>query len=276
MSVTYFRKFFLIELMLLLILVLFLSPFYLVLANSFKTFAEITQNAATLPTSFHWENFSIAWKSINLPIAFRNTIVITLLGSIGITLISAMGSYRIARHESRVNRFLFGMCIASMAVPFQAVMIPLIKVAKWFQLMNNILGIVVVYWGLGVSFAVILFHGFIKSIPIELEESARIDGCGPYRVYWKIVFPLLKPMVVTVILINSFSIWNDFLLPNIMLRKPGYGTIQLAVSTFFGEREKDWNTALAALVITSAPLLLFFLFLQRYIIDGITAGSVKG
>ncbi|MDT3428223.1 raffinose/stachyose/melibiose transport system permease protein [Paenibacillus forsythiae] len=276
MNNTYFRKYALIELVLFLTLVLFLSPFYLVLANSFKTFAEITQNAATLPSIIHWENYSIAWKSINLPIAFRNTIVITLLGSIGIALISAMASYRIVRYDSRANRLLFGMCIASMAVPFQAVMIPLIKVAKWFQFMNNIQGIIVVYWGLGVSFAVILFHGFIKSIPIELEESARMDGCGPYRVYWKVVFPLLKPMVVTVILINSFSIWNDFLLPKIMLQKPGFGTVQLAVSTFFGEMEKDWNTALAALVITSAPLLVLFLFLQRYIIDGITAGAVKG
>ncbi|AJY74530.1 carbohydrate ABC transporter permease [Paenibacillus beijingensis] len=276
MHATYFRKLFLIELILLLLLVVFLSPFYLVLSNSLKTFAEITRNAASLPTIFEWGNFSAAWKSIDLPLAFRNTIVITLLGSIGIALISAMGSYRIARHGTRTNNFFFGLSIASMAVPFQAVMIPLIKVAKWFHLMNNIQGIIVVYWGLGVSFAVILFHGFLKSIPIELEESARIDGCGPYRVFWKIVFPLLKPMVVTVILINSFTIWNDFLLPNIMLQKPGYGTVQLAVSTFFGDHEQAWNTALAALVMTSAPLLLFFLFLQRYIIEGITAGSVKG
>jgi raffinose/stachyose/melibiose transport system permease protein len=163
-----------------------------------------------------------------------------------------------------------------MVIPFQAIMIPLVKVAKWFGLLSSLPGLMICYFGFGVSMSIFLYHGFIKSIPKEIEESAVVDGCTPYSVFWRIVFPLLKPITVTIILLNSLWIWNDFLLPLLILQKPELRTIPLATNSFFGQYTKQWDLALAALVMGISPIVLFFLAMQRHIIEGITAGSVKG
>lgn len=163
-----------------------------------------------------------------------------------------------------------------MVIPFQSIMIPLVRVASELNLMDSRTGLIICYFGFGVSLNVFLYHGFIKSIPKEIEESATVDGCTPYGVFWKIIFPLLKPMSVTVILLNSLWIWNDFLLPLLVLNSPDLRTIPLATFAFFGQYTKQWDLALAALVLGVIPIILFFLSMQKYIIEGITAGSVKG
>ncbi|MFD0711407.1 carbohydrate ABC transporter permease [Paenibacillus sp. GCM10027626] len=272
----YSPKLFMMEFVSLLLALLFLVPFYFVFANSFKSFAELLIDTASLPQHWNWDNYARAWEALKFPRVFTNSLLITALSDICIVAFSSMAAYRLVRRPSRGNRLLFSFFVAAMVIPFQAVMIPLVKVGTWFGFLNSIYGIVFCYTGLGVSFSMFLYHGFIKSIPLEVEESAVVDGCSPYGVFWRIVFPLLKPMTVTVIVLQSLWIWNDFLLPLLVLQKPDLRTIQLSINALFGQYTKQWDLALAALVMGIVPILAFFLSLQRHIIQGITAGAVKG
>ncbi|MED4600739.1 carbohydrate ABC transporter permease [Paenibacillus validus] len=255
---------------------LFLVPFYFVIVNSMKTFGELLVNSANLPQSFNLANYAKVWGIMKFPRVFSNSLIITVVSNLGLVLISSMAAYRLVRHPSRFNNWLFLAFVAAMVIPFQSIMIPLVKVASEVGLMDSRLGLIICYFGFGVSLNVFLYHGFIKSIPKEIEESATVDGCTPYGVFWKIIFPLLKPMSVTIVLLNSLWIWNDFLLPLLVLNNPDLRTIPLATYSFFGQYTKQWDMALAALVLGVIPIIIFFLSMQRFIIEGITAGSVKG
>ncbi|TFE19766.1 carbohydrate ABC transporter permease [Cohnella luojiensis] len=255
---------------------IFLVPFYFLLVNSVKSFAEILLDSAALPTKLVWENYSRAWEIMNFPRAFGNSIFITVISNIGLTVISSMCAYRFVRHPSRLNNLLFTLFVAAMVIPFQSIMIPLMRVGSWFNLLDSRLGLFVCYLGFGVPISIFLFHGFVKSIPVEIEESAVVDGCSPLGVFTRIVFPLLKPMTVTIVILNSLWIWNDFLLPSLLLGRIELRTIPLSTFSFFGQYTKQWDLALAALVMGITPIVIFFLSLQRHIIEGITAGSVKG
>nr|WP_275984150.1 carbohydrate ABC transporter permease [Paenibacillus hamazuiensis] len=255
---------------------LFIVPFYFVIANSLKTFAEILINAAGLPKSLNFSNYVRVWDIMKFPKAFLNSLLITVFSNLGLVVISSMAAYRLVRTPTKINNMIFFAFVAAMVIPFQSIMIPLVKVASDVGLMDSIPGLVICYFGFGVSMTVFLYHGFIKSIPMEIEESATVDGCSPYGVFWRIIFPLLKPMTVTIILLNSLWIWNDFLLPSLVLNSPDLRTIPLATFSFFGQYTKQWDLALAALVLGVLPIIIFFLFMQRHIIEGITAGSVKG
>ncbi|NEW06976.1 carbohydrate ABC transporter permease [Paenibacillus sp. SYP-B3998] len=272
----YSSKLLTIEVLTLLLALLFLVPFYFLFVNSFKTFAELLTNTASLPTKLNWDNYIRAWNVLHFPRALSNSIIITISSVSSMVIIASMAAYRLARRSNRMNRALFTLFITAMVVPFQAIMIPLVKVGNWLHFLNSFYGIVLCYAGLGVSFSLFLYHGFIKSIPPEIEESAVVDGCNPYAVFWRIIFPLLKPMTVTVIVLQSLWIWNDFLLPLLVLQDKGLQTVQLATNALFGQYTKQWDLALAALVMGIVPILLFFLFMQRHIMEGITAGAVKG
>ncbi len=253
-----------------------LVPFYFVVANSFKSFAELMNDTAGLPQALNFANYRNAWESLNLPNAFKNSLMITVVSNLGLAIIASMAAYRIVRYPTLFNRILFSVLVVSMVVPFQAIMIPLIKVLNALHATNSVPGIVLCYFGLGVAFTTFLFHGFVKAIPKEIEESAVVDGCNPFGVFWRIVFPLLRPMTITVILLNSLWIWNDFLLPLIVLQNPDLRTVQLSINSLFGEHNNQWDLALAALVMGAAPVVAFFLVLQRHIVEGISAGAVKG
>lgn len=265
-----------LELCAIVLAMLFLVPFYFLLVNSVKSFAEILLDAAAWPTEVIWSNYNRAWNIMNFPRVFRNSLFITIISNAGLVLISALSAYRFVRHPTRFNNLIFTFFVAAMVIPFQSIMIPLMKVANWFNLLDSRIGLFVCYLGFGVSMSVFLFHGFVKSIPVEIEESAVVDGCSPLGVFWRIVFPLLKPMTVTIIIVNSLWIWNDFLLPSLLLGRTELRTIPLSTYSFFGQYTKQWDLALAALVMGITPIILFFLTLQRQIIEGITAGSVKG
>lgn len=273
---TYNFRLFSLEVLGILLALLFLVPFYFVIVNSMKTFGELLINSANLPQSFNLANYAKVWDIMKFPKVFSNSLIITVASNIGLVVISSMAAYRLVRHPSRFNNWLFLAFVAAMVIPFQSIMIPLVKVASEVGLMDSKLGLIICYFGFGVSLNVFLYHGFIKSIPKEIEESATVDGCTPYGVFWKIIFPLLKPMSVTIVLLNSLWIWNDFLLPLLVLNSPDLRTIPLATYSFFGQYTKQWDMALAALVLGVIPIIVFFLAMQRFIIEGITAGSVKG
>lgn len=270
------NKLYLVEVVVILLALFFLIPFYFVLVNSFKSMPELLKNTASIPEIWRFANYQRAWDILNLPLAITNSLIITIVSTVGLTTIASMCAYRMVRKPSKFNNMMFSLFVAAMVIPIQAIMLPLVKILNVLGIINSIPGLVVSYIGLGIAFSTFLFHGFVKSIPYEIEESAIIDGCSPYRVYWSIVFPLLKPMTVTVVLLNTLWFWNEFLLAQLILLKPELRTIQLAINSLFSEYTKQWDLALAALVMSITPAIVFFFFLQRHIIEGVTAGAVKG
>jgi len=273
---TYNLRLFSLEVLGIIIGIIFLVPFYFVIVNSMKTFGELLVNSANLPQSLNFANYVRVWDIMKFPKVFWNSLIITVFSNLGLVVISSMAAYRLVRVQSKFNNLVFLAFVAAMVIPFQSIMIPLVRVASEVGLMDSIPGLIICYFGFGVSLNVFLYHGFIKSIPMEIEESATVDGCTPFGVFWKIVFPLLKPMTVTIIILNSLWIWNDFLLPMLVLTSPEHRTIPLATFSFFGQYTKQWDLALAALVLGVIPIVIFFLAMQKHIIEGITAGSVKG
>ncbi len=275
MNKGYTKGTFLLEIIAIILALIFLVPFYFVLINSVKGFSEILIDAAALPKEILFSNYTKVWDILSFQDAFLNSLIITVFSIAGIVLISSMAAWKMVRTPGRLSKILFIFFVSAMVIPFQTVMIPLMKLGGMLGIMNSIPGIVIMYFGFGVSLSLFLYHGFIKTIPMEIEESASIDGCTQFGVFWRIVFPLLKPITVTVIILNTLWIWNDYLLPLLVLQDAELRTIPLATSSFFAQYTKQWDMGLAALVLGIAPVIVFFLFLQKHIIKGIAAGSIK-
>lgn len=264
------------EMIMIVIALLFLVPFYFLFVNSVKTFGNLLTDSAGLPVTLEWSNYSRAWTITKFPSALVNSLIVTVASNLLLALFSAMTAYQMVRRNTRFNRLLFAMFVAAMVIPFQSIMIPLVKVTSTLGLGNSLFGLIVCYLGFGVPLSVFLFHGFTKSIPLEIEEAATVDGSSPYGVFFRVVFPLMKPMFVTVIILNTLWIWNDYLLPSLILTSAELRTIPIATFAFFGQYTKQWDLALPALVLGITPVIIFFLAMQKYIIEGITAGAVKG
>ncbi|NGY86617.1 carbohydrate ABC transporter permease [Bacillus megaterium] len=271
----YTSKTFIVEILAVLLGLVFLVPFYYVLSNSLKSFAEILSNTSALPTTIQFQNFVNAFNQMNYLKVLSNSLIITVISNAVLVIFCSMATYMLVRTKKKISDIIFMAFVAAMVIPFQSIMIPLVKVAGNLNLLNSIWGIVIMYLGFGSGMTIFLYHGFIKGIPVELEEVAIIDGCSRLGVFWRIVFPLLKPITVTVVILNSLWIWNDFLLPSLVLQDPELRTIPLATFFFFGQYTKQWDLALAALVISIIPLLIFFFAMQKHIVKGITSGSIK-
>ncbi|WP_243387043.1 carbohydrate ABC transporter permease [Bacillus kexueae] len=254
---------------------IFLIPFYFVLVNSVKSFADILMDAAAWPKEFRFDNYVKVWNILDFPRAFWNSLVITVFSNIGIVVLTSMAAWKMVRTPGKFSKILFIFFVSAMVIPFQTVMIPLMKWGGALGLTNSIPGLIIMYFGFGVPLSLFLYHGFVKTVPQEIEEAARIDGCSQFGVFWQIVFPLLKPITVTVIILNTLWIWNDYLLPLLVLQDAELRTIPLAASSFFAQYTKQWDMGLAALVLGVVPIVIFFLFLQRHIIKGIAQGSIK-
>ncbi|MBU7591584.1 carbohydrate ABC transporter permease [Metabacillus halosaccharovorans] len=275
MNKGYTMRTFLLEIIAIMLALIFLVPFYFVLINSVKGFSEILIDAAALPKEILFSNYTKVWDILSFQDAFLNSLIITVFSIAGIVVISSMAAWKMVRTPGKLSKILFIFFVSAMVIPFQTVMIPLMKLGGTLGIMNSIPGIVIMYFGFGVSLSLFLYHGFVKTIPMEIEESARVDGCTQFGVFWRIVFPLLKPITVTVIILNTLWIWNDYLLPLLVLQDAELRTIPLATSSFFAQYTKQWDMGLAALVLGIAPVIVFFLFLQKHIIKGIAAGSIK-
>ena len=241
MNQKYTKRTFMLEILGILIGILFLIPFYFVFVNSMKSFAEILIDAAAWPKVFLFSNYAKVWEIISFPRAFMNSFIITVLSNVGLIVISSMAAWKLVRTPGKISQFLFIFFVAAMVIPFQTVMIPLMKLGGILGLVNSIPGIVIMYFGFGVPLSLFLYHGFVKTVPIEIEESARIDGCSSFGVFWRIVFPLLRPITVTVVILNTLWIWNDYLLPLLVLQDAELRTIPLATSSFFAQYTKQWD-----------------------------------
>ncbi len=259
------------------LVLVYLIPILLLLSNSIKSLSEIVKNVMRLPTHVEANNFVQAFTLMNYPHLFMNTLIVTVGGTAGVILLSAMAGYKLSRTRGRFSWFLFLLCIAPMMIPFQSFMIALVKVARIGHLIGSVYGLAVIYWGLGAPLTIFLYHGFVKTVPRELDECATIDGASTGRLFFQVIFPLLQPVTVSAIVLNAMWMWNDFLLPLLILSGARQSlTLQIAVYGFFDRYKTDWNYAIAGVVLTIAPAVIFFIIMQKNIVKGMIAGAVKG
>jgi raffinose/stachyose/melibiose transport system permease protein len=269
-----------------LLFLVFLFPFFLVLINSAKGAFEVTQFPMSMPKQWKTllDNSVSIWTSPNIryQASFVASVLITIISLAAINLLSAQAAWALVRTKTKTSSAIFFLFVAAMVIPFQIVMFPLLS---WFRnitaftgirLLRSYQGMILCYIGFGVSLSIFMFHGFIKSIPLELEEAATIDGCSRAGIFYRIVFPILKPIQATVLVLNGIWIWNDYLLPLLILGKGNaIQTIPLAVSNFAGAYVKQWDLILTAILLAMIPVIVFFLFAQKYIVKGMVAGSIK-
>jgi raffinose/stachyose/melibiose transport system permease protein len=266
---------------LILLFLFFIMPFLLVLINVFKDKADIVTSPLALigAHGFTLKNFPEAMAKMDFFNVFKNSLIITITSTILTILVSAMTSFVIVRNGKwKMCSAVFALMIASMVIPFQVLMVPLVSVyGGIFGILGSRITLIFMHVGFSVSMATFMFHGAIHSnIPLELEEAALIDGCSRWQTFWKIVFPLLKPTVATVAIIDAMAFWNDYLLPSLVLTDKSIYTIPIATQAFYGTYSTDIGLVMAALLLAVLPILILYLFLQKHIVAGVTAGAVKG
>lgn len=255
----------------------YIYPVFLMVMNSFKPFGEIIGDVLALPKSPNLENYSYVVKKMKYLLLFRNNVIITVIGIIGIVIFSSMAAFILERREGTYVKIAHTLIITPMLIPFQAIMITLLKSMNVLHLSGSKIGLGVQYWGFGIPMATFIIYNFMKTIPRELDESATIDGASTLRTFVSIIFPLLKSVIVTVIVLDVMWIWNDFLLPLLMVNSNNETkTLVLAAYTFVGQMNTKWNYALTAMVLAIVPSVIVFILLQKYIVEGVVAGAVKG
>lgn len=263
---------------LVLLSIIFLAPIFIVLMNSFKARLYISSEPFALPDSDTFAgltNYTEGLSKTGFFSAFLLSLFITVMSVIAIVVFSSMTAWYITRVKTPLTRALYYALVFSMVVPFQMVMYTTVKTANVLRL-DNPIGIIFIYLGFGAGLSVFMFSGFVKGIPKEIEEAAMIDGCGPIRTFFLVVFPLMKPTTITVAILNSMWIWNDYLLPYLVIGSD-YKTIPIAIQYLRGGYGSiDMGAMMAMLVLAIIPIVIFYLLCQKYIIKGVVAGAVKG
>ena len=269
-----------VMILLIIVLFIFIFPFLMVIVNVFKQKSDIMRDPLALIGSkgFTLENFPNAMAKMGFWGAFFNSLIITVSSTVLTIIFSSMAAFVIVRNKWKVCGLLFGAMIASMVIPFQVLMVPLVSLyGGIFGVLNHRITLILMHTGFAMSMAVFMFHGAIRTnIPIELEEAAFIDGCTRWQTWWKIVFPLLTPTIATVAIIDAMAFWNDYLLPSLVLQKKELYTIPIATQAFYGTYTSDLGLIMAALLLAMLPILILYLVLQRFIVEGVTSGAVKG
>ena len=259
--------------------VAYLYPIALVFINSFKKKAYISKFPFKIPTDKMFvglENYVRGIEKTGLIQAFGWSLFITIGSVAVIILCCSMCAWYISRVHTKVTKAIYVMCLFAMVVPFQMEMYTLSKIANMLKL-GNPWGIIIIYLGFGAGLSVFMFTGFMKSIPLEIEEAAMIDGCTPIQTFFKIVLPITKPTCVTITILQAMWIWNDYLLPSLVLDARKYKTVPMAVQYLKGGYGSvDMGAMMGTLVLAIVPIIIFYLFCQRYIIEGVVAGAVKG
>jgi len=252
-----------------------LSPILLALLNSFKTNGEIYTNILSFPETWQIDNYTRAFVKTNYLQSLGNTIYLVVLSLFGIVLVSSMAGYKLARTKTTISKVLFTVFILSMLIPFHSIMIGLVKVSHDLKVQGSLIGLATIYVGIGSPMAIFLYHGFVKNIPQEIEEAARIDGCNEFQLFVRVVLPMLKPITSTIIILNALWIWNDFLLPMLMITDKDKYTLLLSTKMLFGQYSADWSKILAILVLALLPVVMVYVFMQKHIIKGVSDGAIK-
>ena len=265
---------------LIIIFAAYMFPFLMVVINSLKQKRDI------IKSPFSWlftikglsfDNFVKAFTQMDFLNAFKNSLIVTVSATLLVTLFAAMLAYYIVRNNNVISKITFALMVASMIIPFQALMIPLVSIyGGTLNILNHRATLIFLHTGFSMAMSVFMFHGFIKgNIPIALEEAAYIDGCTHSQTFFKIVLPLLKPIISTMVILNSMAFWNDFLLPSLVLTDKKLLTLPLSTYSFYGTYSADYGTIMAGLLLCVIPILILYIILQKQIIGGVVAGAVK-
>ncbi len=265
---------------LIIIFIAYMFPFIMVVINSMKEKRDI------IKSPFSWlftikglsfDNFVKAFTQMDFLNAFKNSLIVTVSATVLVTLLAAMLAYYIVRHNNKFSKLTFALMVASMIIPFQAIMIPLVSIyGGTLNVLNHRITLIFMHTGFSMAMSVFMFHGFIKgNIPIALEEAAYIDGCTHAQTFFKIVLPLLKPIISTMVILNSLAFWNDYLLPSLVLTDKELLTLPLSTYSFYGTYSADYGTIMAGLLLCVIPILILYVILQKQIIGGVVSGAVK-
>ena len=265
---------------LIIIFIAYMFPFIMVVINSMKEKRDI------IKSPFSWlftikglsfDNFVKAFTQMDFLNAFKNSLIVTVSATVLVTLLAAMLAYYIVRHNNKFSKLTFALMVASMIIPFQAIMIPLVSIyGGTLNVLNHRITLIFMHTGFSMAMSVFMFHGFIKgNIPIALEEAAYIDGCTHAQTFFKIVLPLLKPIISTMVILNSLAFWNDYLLPSLVLTDKELLTLPLSTYSFYGTYSADYGTIMAGLLRCVIPILILYVILQKQIIGGVVSGAVK-
>ena len=265
------------KLILAVLTVIFLFPFLICILMSVKSKQETSQGILSLPETIHWENFTTAMEKAKILLSMKNSIIITVCSVIIILLVASTAAYAIGRqYKKRFYRFYETLLVGSMMLPFQVIMVPVYRMYKDLNLLNTRSGVVIMISGLAIAYSTVMIIGFVRGIPLELEEAAEIEGAGRFRIFFSIIFPLLKPILATVATLQFLAVWNEFNVSILLLQDEAIKTIPMQQYVFFGAYGADYNTAFAAAVIAMIPVVIIFLILQKQVVAGMTAGAVKG
>ena len=264
----------------LLVFAAYMFPFLMVVINSLKQKRDIIKSPFSwlyTVKGMSFDNFVTAFTQMNFFNAFKNSLIITVTATVLVTILAAMLAYYIVRNDNLLSRIIFALMVASMIIPFQAIMIPLVSIyGGTLNILNHRLTLIFMHTGFSMAMSVFMFHGFIRgSVPIALEEAAYLDGCTHRQTFFSIVFPLLKPIMSTTVILNALAFWNDFLLPSLVLTEKKLLTLPLSTYSFYGTYSADYGTIMAGLLLCVIPLLILYSVLQTQIINGVVAGAVK-
>ncbi|WMC91465.1 carbohydrate ABC transporter permease [Kineothrix sp. MB12-C1] len=267
----------LIQIVMTFIAFLFIAPILMIVNYSFKTKKELyLSSPLALPESIQFSNYEKAFDKLSLATTFTNTFLYTAISVLILALLCGSTAWAIARCKGRFFKFCYIYFIVGILIPYQALFLPIYIIGYNMNLTNSAHGIIFMYIATGLSFGVFLMTSFMSTVPIELEEAARIDGCSVFRTYFTIVMPLLKPAMATLVIMQAFQIWNDYLLASLYVSKKQLKTLTVAIQSLFSAQTSDYSTAMAAIVISVLPIAILFISLQKYFIKGMTVGAVKG
>lgn len=265
-----------LEVAFLILAIICLYPIYQMIATSLKDTGEMVNNPIGFPKNIAFINYAKAWHDMKFPTAFASSTIITFGSLLGIIFFSSMAAYPLARINIKLNKYIYLIFVSGIMLPIHTALIPLVKYLRFLHLTNSYIGLILIYIATTSPFAIFVYTGFLKGVSREIEESAIIDGCNEYSVFWRIAMPLMGPATASIIIICSMWIWNDFLLPMVMIQDTWKKPLSPSVFTFFETFNTNWNYAFAGFVMIMIPIIIVFLSLQKQYIKGISAGAVKG
>ncbi len=273
----YTKSTFAIQIIMTMVAAAFIAPILMVINYSFKTKKELyLTSPLSLPQSFNFDNYKKAFDKLNMVTTFTNTFLYTALSVLILAILCGTTAWAIARCKHKFFKFCYVYFIIGILIPYQALFLPIYIIGFKLNLTNTRFGIIFMYIATAISFGVFLMTSFMSTVPIELEEAARIDGCSIFKTYFKIVLPLLKPAMATLIIMQAFQIWNDYLLASLYVSSKQLKTLTVSIQSLFSAQTSDYTTAMAAIVISVLPIAILFISLQKYFIKGMTVGAVKG
>ncbi|HOB16054.1 MAG TPA: carbohydrate ABC transporter permease [Defluviitoga sp.] len=256
--------------------VISIYPIFIMFISSFKTTPEIFFNPFNLPKKWNFQNFIKVWNEANFKVYFLNSVLITISSLIILLFCASLAAYALAKFNFKFNNLVFMIFLAGIMIPIRLGIVPLFILMRDLNLLDTRLSLIFTYSASGMPMSVFLFTGFFKTIPSELSDAARVDGCNEFQIFYKIMLPLVRPALATVALVNFVPWWNDFFFPLLFIRSDSLKTIQLGMTIFFGQYMTDWASLFAGMVIASIPMIILYLLMSKQFISGLTAGAVKG